>query len=151
MSRRVPHQQSGSRKNAGGVFEHPRGKKEFGKMLLYTKAGTAFNPVVAHLNGSSTCTGAGITARGATPVLVLCRQLLAAGLDPDTVMEVYRAGTLALRVRSLREGAKLTVKTAGNGCPIFAVDASCRGAAAPPIAQRKVVDLPWMEAAEQRQ
>jgi hypothetical protein len=34
------------------------------------------------------------------PVLALCRELLAAGLDPDAAVEAYRAGTLALRVRS---------------------------------------------------
>jgi len=105
-------------------------------MSFYTKAGSPRNSIVAHLHGSNTCTGAGIAASGATPVLVLCRQLLAAGLDPDTALEVYRASTLALRVRSLREGARLTVKTAGNGRPIFAIDASCRGAAAPSIARR---------------
>jgi hypothetical protein len=99
-------------------------------MLFYTKAGGTCNTVVAHLSGSRTCTANGITACGATPVLALCRGLLAAGLDPDTALEVYRASTLALRVRSLREGAQLAVKTAGNGAPIFAVDATYRGAAA---------------------
>jgi len=107
-------------------------------MLSYTNTGAACNSVIAHLNGSNTCVAEGITARGATPVLVLCRQLLAAGLDPDSAMEVYRAGTLALRVRTLREAARLTVKTAGNGRPIFAVDASCRGAAGSPMTRREV-------------
>jgi len=107
-------------------------------MLSYTKAGAACNSIVAHLNGSNTCTCAGIIARGAAPVLALCRELLAAGLDPDTAMEVYRAGTLALRVRSLGEAARLTVKTAGNGRPIFAVDTPCRGAAGSPIARPEV-------------
>src|SRR5215475_6732494 len=115
-------------------------------MLSYTKAGAVCNFIVAHLNGSNTCIGAGITARGAAPVLALCRELLAAGLDPDTAMEVYRAGTLALRVRSLSEGARLSVKTAGNGCPIFAVEIPGRGAAALPIAGR---ELAAMEAAGQ--
>jgi hypothetical protein len=115
---------------------HQRRQKEFRQMSSYTKADAPCNTVRADLIGSDTCSGGGITATSAAPVLALCRTLLAAGLDPDAAMEVYRAGTLALRVRSLREGAQLTVKTAGNGAPIFAVDAACRGAAAPPIARR---------------
>ena len=102
-------------------------------MSSYTKAGAPCNTIRTDLIGSDTCLAAGITATGATPVLALCRQLLAAGLDPDAALEVYRAGTLALRVRSIGEGARLTVKTAGNGCPIFTVDAACRGAAASPL------------------
>jgi hypothetical protein len=57
----------------------------------------------------NTCSAAGVTASGRTPVLALCRELLAAGLGPDSAVEVFRAGTLALRVRSLVEGAALTV------------------------------------------
>ena len=37
------------------------------------------------------------------------RGLLAAGLDIDSAMEVYRNGTLALRVRSIGEGARLEI------------------------------------------
>jgi hypothetical protein len=36
---------------------------------------------------------------------------------------------------SIGEGARLAVKTAGNGCPIFALDAAREGAAAPPERQ----------------
>src|SRR5262245_58441739 len=115
------------------MFRAPRRQRRIGRMLSHTKAGAACNSIIANLDGSSRCTGVGITARGASPVLALCRHLLAAGLDPETDMEVYRAGTLALRVRSLRAAARLTVKTAGNGAPIFAVVAPYRGAAAPPI------------------
>jgi hypothetical protein len=46
-------------------------------------------------------------ARASAPVLALCRELLAAGLDPDAATEAYRAGTMALRVRSIGEGALL--------------------------------------------
>jgi hypothetical protein len=54
-------------------------------------------------------------------VLTLCRQLLAAGLDPDQALEVYRGTTLALRVRSIGEGAKLTVReSTKDGRPRFA-------------------------------
>jgi hypothetical protein len=101
-------------------------------MLSYTKPNTACNSVVAHLSGSSTCTGAGITANSPTPVLALCRELLAAGLDADTAMEVYRAGTLALRVRSLREAARLEINSKGTG---FIVRPAVRKAS--PIARRE--------------
>jgi hypothetical protein len=73
----------------------------------------------AELTGSDTCTAGGITARSHAPALALCRQLLAAGLDPDAAMEVYRGATLALRIRSIGEGAQLTVKDDNRGTPRF--------------------------------
>jgi hypothetical protein len=73
------------------------------------------------------------SATANTPVLALCRQLLAQGVDPDRALAVYRRGVLALKVRSIRTGARLTVKTAGNGTPIFAPDGVQGGAAAPPM------------------
>jgi hypothetical protein len=111
-------------------------------MFSYTKAGASCNTVRADLIGSDTCSGAGITATGAAPVLALCRQLLAAGLDPDAALAVYRTGTLAIHVRSLREGSRLSVKTAGNGAPIFTVDGACEGATASPVRQSPPPLLP---------
>ena len=61
------------------------------------------------------CTSAGIAGRGTTPVLALCRQLLAAGLNPDQAMEVYRGATLALRIRSIGEAAGLEINSKGTG------------------------------------
>jgi len=63
----------------------------------------------ADLIGSNTCSANGITAHGAAPVLILCRQLLAAGLDPDQALHVFRGATLALRVRSIGEAAGLEI------------------------------------------
>jgi hypothetical protein len=65
---------------------------------------------------ANTCTAAGITAKGTTPVLALCRQLLAAGLNPDQAMEVFRGGTLALRIRSIGEAAGLEIRGDGVAC-----------------------------------
>jgi|SRR5262245_19948129 len=76
-------------------------------------------PLYAELIGDDTCTAAGITARHPAPALALCRQLLAAGLDPDQALEVYRNGTLSLRIRSIGEGAQLTVKDDSRGTPRF--------------------------------
>ena len=69
----------------------------------------------AELAGSDTCTAEGIKAKGKTPVLNLCRQLLAVGLDPDSALEVYRNGTLALKVRSIGEAAAIEINGEGTG------------------------------------
>jgi hypothetical protein len=66
---------------------------------------------------SHRCTALGLLSAACdTPVLRLCRMLVAAGHDPSEPMEVYRGEVLALTVRSIGEGAKLTV----NGSTRFA-------------------------------
>src|SRR5262245_35957912 len=67
----------------------------------------------ADLTGAETCSAAGITTHGITPVLALCRRLLEAGHDPATRLEVYRGATLALTVRTIGEGAKLSIGGGG--------------------------------------
>jgi len=98
--------------------------------------------VIAELVGDDSCRcreiDAAVTANA--PVLAMCRQLLATGINPDTALCVYRRGVLALKVRSIREGARLTVKTAGNGTPIFTLDDGCKGAAAPPVRSKPDFD-----------
>jgi hypothetical protein len=99
-------------------------------------------PLFAELSGSNTCRAVGITVRANAPTLTMCRELLAAGLDPDQAMEVYRGATPALRIRSIGEGAKLTVKeSTSDGRPRFVPyrpPAAARGGGtpgpAPPIA-----------------
>src|SRR5262245_24936002 len=76
--------------------------------------------ITAELAGSNTCTAVGITVTGNAPVLMLCRRLLEAGRDPDQALEVYRGATLALRIRSIGEGARLTVKEPNRGRAHFA-------------------------------
>jgi hypothetical protein len=101
----------------------------------FTEIGQTRRAVVrAELIGTDRATAAGITARGAAPLLALCRKLIEAGHDPDRPLHAYRGNVLCLIVRSIGEAAKLTVKTAGNGAPMFAPDDACKGAAAPPIA-----------------
>jgi len=99
--------------------------------------------VIAELVGDDCCRcqeiDAAVTANA--PVLAMCRQLLATGVDPDRPLRVYRRGALALKVRSIREGARLTVKIAGNGTPIFTLDDPCKGAAAPPARSKPDFDL----------
>jgi hypothetical protein len=49
----------------------------------------------------------------------LCRKLLEAGHDPGQALEVFRATTLALLVRSIGEGASLRVTSNEQGTPVF--------------------------------
>jgi hypothetical protein len=71
-------------------------------------------PVRAELYGSETATAAGLSVRGHAPVLVLCRELIAAGLDPDRAMEVFRGATLALHVRTIGRAARLEINSHGT-------------------------------------
>jgi hypothetical protein len=71
----------------------------------------------AELIGSDRCSALGITARGTTPVLALCRRLVEAGHDPATPLEVWRGTTLCLRVRSIGEAAQFTIEDDRHGRP----------------------------------
>ena len=83
--------------------------------------GLKLPPIHAQLIGSKTCSAAGRTAVGPTPVLALCRQLIAAEFDANRPLTVYRGATLALYVRSIGEAAKLTVReSTRDGRPRFA-------------------------------
>src|SRR5262245_17769844 len=53
-------------------------------------------PIAAELIGPHCCESVG---KGNSPVLSLCRPLLTAGFNPDQALDVYRAGTPALRVQ----------------------------------------------------
>ena len=66
-----------------------------------------------------TCSLAGVTAGGRTPVLTACRQALALGINPASAVEIYRQGVLALRIRTLAAGAQLTVEECSDGRPRF--------------------------------
>jgi hypothetical protein len=75
--------------------------------------------LAAELTGSDTCAAGGITVTAYAPVLALCRSLRAAGIDPDTALDVHRGATLALRIRSIGEAAGLTVRDDNRGTPRF--------------------------------
>jgi hypothetical protein len=74
-------------------------------------------PIRATLIGSNRCSAEGISARGYDPVLDLCRELAAAGRNPTSPLEGWRGDTLCLRVRSIGEGARLTVEDDRHGTP----------------------------------
>jgi hypothetical protein len=73
--------------------------------------------VRATLFGSDRCEAEGIRVRGYAPVLELCRELIAAGFNPASPLEAWRGETLCLRVRSIGEGAGLTVADDRHGTP----------------------------------
>jgi hypothetical protein len=52
---------------------------------------------------------------GSSPVLDLCRRLIAAGIDPATPLEAYRGDTLCLYVRTIAEAAGFEINGDGNG------------------------------------
>jgi hypothetical protein len=91
--------------------------------------------ICAEIAGSDRCAACGITAHGHAPVLALCRQLVDAGHDPATRLEAYRDTVLALRVRTIGEGAALTVEDDSRGTPRFRL---WRGGAASPVRQTGV-------------
>lgn len=71
-------------------------------------------PIIARLSSDDSCSAAGITVRGNAPTLASCRELLAAGLNTNQALEVYRGGLLALQVRSACEAAWLEVNSKGT-------------------------------------
>jgi hypothetical protein len=73
----------------------------------------------AELTGSDTCAASGIAAKGTAPVLALCRELIEAGHDPNTALEIYRGDTRCLRVRSIGEAATLRMDTDKTGRPVL--------------------------------
>jgi hypothetical protein len=89
-------------------------------------------PLIAELSNDR-CEAVGIIGRGEAPALELCRRLVAAGADPATPLHAYRGGVLALRIRSIGEGAELTVQTDSRGTPRFQKYRP-RSGTAPPVA-----------------
>ena len=66
--------------------------------------------IVAQITGSNRCDAEGLTVTGHAPVLAVCRKLIEAGYNPDRSLHAYRGDVLCLKVRSIGEGAKLTVR-----------------------------------------
>jgi hypothetical protein len=70
-----------------------------------------------------------VTVTSSSPVLALCRKLFERGHDPARPLHAYRGDTLALRVRSIGEAARLEVNGGGTG-----FRPATRSGAGPPIA-----------------
>jgi hypothetical protein len=91
-------------------------------------------PIHAQLIGATSCAALGVTISSSSPVLALCRKLVADGYDPATPLEVYRGETLCLKVRSIGEGARLEVNAYGTG---FRAHGAAKAGPAPPVHQNQ--------------
>ena len=87
----------------------------------------------ARLHGSDRCEALGITVRDYAPLMAPCRSLVEAGINSRIRFDVFRGRTFSLRVRSIREAARLTVKPGLNGRPRFITAISAAAA----LARRK--------------
>jgi hypothetical protein len=100
-------------------------------------------PICAQLTGSRCCEALGIVATGPTPVLSLCRKLMAAGHDPGTPLHAYRGDVLALRALSIGGAARLTVTERDRDRPRFEPWDGPRPFGAGPLARKNdAEDLP---------
>jgi hypothetical protein len=72
----------------------------------------------AELTGDS-CSADDLTSRGHSPVLQLCRLMVAVGRDPALPLAVYRGHDLALTVASIGQGARLKVNSHGTAFTAF--------------------------------
>jgi hypothetical protein len=70
--------------------------------------------IIAMLVGSDEASDLDKTAWFGSPILVLCRLLLAAGYDPTTPLEAYRGNILCLRIASIGQAANLRVHPNGT-------------------------------------
>jgi hypothetical protein len=86
---------------------------------IATPLAQSLQVIRAELFGSDRCCALGITANSAAPAFALCRALLASGHDPKRPLHVYRGEMLALVIRTIRQGAKLTVEDDRHGTPRF--------------------------------
>jgi hypothetical protein len=68
------------------------------------------NAIIAQLSSDTYATALGITVQSPSPVLALCRQLVASSTyGSSTPLDAYRGDMLCLRVRSIGEAAKLGI------------------------------------------
>jgi hypothetical protein len=103
----MPRSNSGGKPNRNsGDTRETDGKRDSNNHVSLS----AQIPIHATLIGSNCCEALGITARGYAPVLELCRALVKAGHDPRRPLHAYRGDVLALKVLSIGEGARFTVR-----------------------------------------
>jgi hypothetical protein len=103
----------------------PHGEPALGFERIAGPLSNSHTTPIANIQDSIRCelTGNDVAMAGdikASGALELCRRLLAAGANPAAELVCYRNHTLALRVKSIRAGAKLTVQETASGGPRFA-------------------------------
>src|SRR5262245_24228668 len=88
-------------------------------------------PIHAELIRDNTATALGITAVSPSPLISLCKRLVAAGHDPASPLLALRGPILCLRVGSIGEAAGLEVD--GHGCGFRPLR---KGGAGPPVSAK---------------
>jgi hypothetical protein len=92
----------------------------------------AYGTIRAELIGENECRAGSIVVRSSNaPILLICRKLVEAGVDPSQRLHAYRGDVLCVAIRSIGEGAKTTVKDRPHG-PVFE---KWRPLSTPPVAQ----------------
>ena len=66
--------------------------------------------IIAQLIGHDRARAGDVVVRSRTPVFALCRAFLASGANPNSKLECFRGSVLALTVRTIGIGAKLTIR-----------------------------------------
>jgi hypothetical protein len=66
--------------------------------------------IIAQLIGHDRAQAGDIVVRSRSPVFALCRALLAGGANPNSKLECFRGSVLALTVKTIGIGAKLTIR-----------------------------------------
>jgi hypothetical protein len=77
------------------------------------------DPIRAEISGSDRCCALGVTVCASSPVLALCRKLVAAGYDPGRPLHAYRGDMLCLTVTSIGWGAKHVAEDNRLGTPVL--------------------------------
>jgi hypothetical protein len=113
-------------------MDHLRLPEANSKVLLQSRPASVIS---AELIGSTECRCQtyGIRTSAYAPALAMCRELLSAGCSPDQAIEIYRAGVLVLRVRSIGAAADLVVEDSQHGRPRFRLARPGRRGAALPM------------------
>lgn len=108
----MPHQNGEGRRRRHGGNARVEVEQLGGALnkLLHLKQSPGQDPViVAELSGDDTCTVGNITVRAAAPTFAMSRRLIAAGFDPNCALHAFRGNTLALTIRTIAEGASLSI------------------------------------------
>lgn len=135
--------QNGEGPDHRGDGVEARGLEQLGRrleVLATTETSTGQDRAVrAEIIGSDQCAVEGLSARGASPVLALCRSLIRAGFNSARPLCAYRGDVLALSVRSIGEASRLRISSHGVG---FERLPECTGGA--PVRQNApTVVGPW--------
>lgn len=71
--------------------------------------------IITQISSDTIATSCAIIIKAPSPVLALCRRLVAEGCDPAMPMKAYRGEILCLTIKSIGEAATLQVSGHGGG------------------------------------